>query len=78
MTVIAVSIISPMKSRQWSSFCIFLIPFLLFYLCSVRFAFSPLSEEEEEDEQKEPMLKESFGTDKIHLLFVLYIFFSGF
>nr|BAE87749.1 unnamed protein product [Macaca fascicularis] len=25
-----------------------------------RFAFSPLSEEEEEDEQKEPMLKESF------------------
>ncbi|XP_054572299.1 transmembrane protein 87A isoform X4 [Eptesicus fuscus] len=26
-----------------------------------RFAFSPLSEEEEEDEQKEPMLKESFG-----------------
>ena len=32
-----------------------------------RFAFSPLSEEEEEDEQKEPMLKESFGSDKIHL-----------
>ncbi|NP_001425926.1 transmembrane protein 87A isoform 19 precursor [Homo sapiens] len=26
----------------------------------VKFAFSPLSEEEEEDEQKEPMLKESF------------------
>ncbi|XP_033620874.1 transmembrane protein 87A isoform X3 [Fukomys damarensis] len=26
-----------------------------------RFAFSPLSEEDEEDEQKEPMLKESFG-----------------
>ncbi|KAF1654916.1 Transmembrane protein 87A, partial [Aptenodytes patagonicus] len=25
-----------------------------------RFAFSPLSEEEEDDEQKEPMLKESF------------------
>lgn len=25
-----------------------------------RFAFSPLSEEDEEDEQKEPMLKESF------------------
>uniref|UniRef100_A0A670HY93 Transmembrane protein 87A n=1 Tax=Podarcis muralis TaxID=64176 RepID=A0A670HY93_PODMU len=30
-----------------------------------RFAFSPLSEEEEEDEQKEPMLKESFGKKKI-------------
>ena len=41
--------------------------FILFYLCSVRFAFSPLSEEEEEDEQKEPMLKESFGSDKIQL-----------
>ncbi|KAI1237882.1 hypothetical protein IHE44_0013972 [Lamprotornis superbus] len=26
-----------------------------------RFAFSPLSEEEDDDEQKEPMLKESFG-----------------
>lgn len=48
--------------------------FILFYLCSVRFAFSPLSEEEEEDEQKEPMLKESFGSDKIHLLFVLNSF----
>lgn len=30
-------------------------------LSFVRFAFSPLSEEDEEDEQKEPMLKESFG-----------------
>jgi hypothetical protein len=32
-----------------------------FCSCFVRFAFSPLSEEDEEDEQKEPMLKESFG-----------------
>lgn len=30
-----------------------------------RFAFSPLSEEDEEDEQKEPMLKESFEGMKI-------------
>lgn len=42
----------------------------MFYLCSLRFAFSPLSEEEDEDEQKEPMLKESFGSDKIYLLFL--------
>lgn len=51
---------------------------LMFYLCFLRFAFSPLSEEEEEDEQKEPMLKESFGSVKIYLLFVFEIFFSGF
>ncbi|POI33983.1 hypothetical protein CIB84_002265 [Bambusicola thoracicus] len=37
-----------------------------------RFAFSPLSEEEEDDEQKEPMLKESFGKSKVsfHLICV--------
>lgn len=39
--------------------CLFPVPFLL--CSSARFAFSPLSEEDEEDEQKEPMLKESFG-----------------
>lgn len=33
-----------------------------------RFAFSPLSEEDEDDEQKEPMLKESFGKKNISVL----------
>ncbi|PKU36958.1 vam6 vps39- hypothetical protein [Limosa lapponica baueri] len=32
-----------------------------------RFAFSPLSEEEDDDEQKEPMLKESFGCNRFEV-----------
>lgn len=40
------------------------LPRWLSFFHFYRFAFSPLSEEEDDDEQKEPMLKESFGKRK--------------